>query len=128
MSKRRSIHIDPVRHRAPIPMAAVVNGVLKSSGIMGADPATGELAGTAEEQARFVFENVARVMEAAGGDVGDIVHFTVFVKDEAYREAVNEPWLEMFPDPDDRPARHTVPADLRGAMLVQAEVTAIIDN
>ena len=32
----------------------------------------------------------------------------------------------MFPDEDDRPARHTVRADLRRGMLVQLEFIAVI--
>jgi 2-iminobutanoate/2-iminopropanoate deaminase len=124
--RRRTIHIDPVRHGAPIPMAAVVGNVLMTSGVLGADPATGELAESADDQARFAFQNVERVMNKAGGTMDDIVHVTVFVKDFAYREAVNRPWLELFPDENDRPARHTLQADLPGSMLVQLEVTAVL--
>lgn len=128
MPRRRTIDIEPVRHAAPIPMAAVVGNVLMTSGVMGADPATGELAETAEDQARFVFENLRRVMENAGGTLDDVVHVTVFVKDFAYRQAVNAPWLELFPDEHDRPARHTVKADLPGQMLVQAEALAVLER
>ena len=127
MARRRSVFIDPVRHTAPIPMAAVVGNLLMTSGIMGADPSTGELAASTEDQARFVFENLERVLAEAGGSVDDVVHVTVFVKDLAYREAVNVPWLDRFPDEGNRPARHTVQADLPGAMLVQIEVVAVIE-
>ena len=30
-----------------------------------------------------------------------------YVPDLAVRALINEPWLEHFPDPDARPARHT---------------------
>jgi 2-iminobutanoate/2-iminopropanoate deaminase len=126
--RRRTIHIDPVRHAAPIPMAAVVGNVLMTSGVMGADPATGDLAESADDQARFAFQNVQRVLEAAGGSLDDVVHVTVFVKDFAFREAVNKPWLELYPDENDRPARHTVKADLPGTMLVQLEVVAVLEG
>jgi 2-iminobutanoate/2-iminopropanoate deaminase len=126
--RRRTIHIDPVRHAAPIPMAAVVGNVLMTSGVMGADPATGDLAEGADDQARFAFQNVQRVLEAAGGSLDDVVHVTVFVKDFAFREAVNKPWLELYPDENDRPARHTVKADLPGTMLVQLEVVAVLEG
>src|SRR5688500_1267588 len=126
MAKRRVINIDPVRHAAPIPMAVVVGNVLMTSGIMGADPATGELAESADDQARFAFANMQRVLANAGGTVDDVVKITVFVKDLAYRESVNRPWLEIFPDENDRPARHTIKADLPGTMLVQIEVVAVL--
>jgi 2-iminobutanoate/2-iminopropanoate deaminase len=67
-----------------------------------------------------------RVLASAGGTVDDIVKITVFVKDLAYRELVNRPWLEIFPDENDRPARHTIKADLPGTMLVQIEVFAVL--
>ncbi len=123
---RQTIHIDPVRHGAPIPMAAKVGNVLMTSGIMGADPATGDLAESVEDQARFCFANLQRVLEQAGGSLDDVLHITVFVKDHSYRQAVNGPWLELFPDENDRPARHTIKADLPGTMEVQLEVVAVI--
>jgi 2-iminobutanoate/2-iminopropanoate deaminase len=128
MTRRKTIHIDPVRHSAPIPMAAVVGNIFMTSGIMGADPASGELAESADDQARFAFENLKRALEVAGGSLDDVVHITVFVKDLAFREAVNAPWLALFPDEGDRPARHTVKADLPGTMLVQLEVMAVIGS
>ena len=125
---RRSIHIDPVRHAAPIPMAAKVGNLLMTSGILGADPATGEMAEGPEAQARFCFENMRRILSAAGGSLGDVVHVTVFVKDHSYRQAVNVPWLELFPDENDRPARHTLKAELPGTLEVQLEVVAVIEG
>jgi 2-iminobutanoate/2-iminopropanoate deaminase len=128
MGRRRSIHIPPVKHGAPIPMAAVVGDILMSSGIIGADPRTGILGTTAEQQAQFAFANLERVIAAAKGSIGDVVHVTVFLQDFADRGAVNEPWLRMFPDEDDRPARHTLRADLPGELLVQIEVVAVLDT
>jgi 2-iminobutanoate/2-iminopropanoate deaminase len=49
------------------------------------------------------------------------------LKDLSYRDAVNKPWLEMFPDENDRPARHATQADLPGGMLVQLEIIAVLD-
>src|SRR5262245_8852192 len=109
-------------------MAAMVRNVLMTSGILGADPATGDLADNADDQASFAFENLRRVLDAAGGSLDDVVHITVFVKDLALRESVNKPWLTLFPDEHDRPARHTIKADLPGTMLVQLEVVAVIGD
>ena len=50
---------------------------------------------------------------------------TVFLSDDANRAHVNTEWLKMFPDADDRPARHTVRTDLRRGMLVQLEFIAV---
>ena len=48
--------------------------------------------------------------------------------DDAYRGDVNREWLSMFPDEDDRPARHIVRTDLRRGMLVQCEFVAVLGD
>ena len=51
---------------------------------------------------------------------------TVFLRDEKYRDSINKAWLKMFPNEHNRPARHAVKADLRGEVLFQIEVTAVL--
>lgn len=123
---RRAIEIPPVGHRAPIPMAACVGNLLVSSAIPGADPATGELAGTPGAQAEFAFANLRTVLERAGGSLDDVVRVTVHVRDLAMREAVNAAWLRAFPDAASRPARHLQRGDLPGSHLVQVEAMAVL--
>jgi 2-iminobutanoate/2-iminopropanoate deaminase len=53
-------------------------------------------------------------------------HVQVLVSEESFRSAVNEEWLRAFPDERSRPARHTVVAQLRGGMLVQLEIVAVL--
>ncbi len=65
-------------------------------------------------------------MEQAGGSPDNIAHMTVLMKDEKYRDNVNTEWLKMFPNEDDRPARHALKAELRGGMLFQIEVIAVL--
>lgn len=124
--KHRSIHVDGVDHgKAPIPMGARVGNMIFSSGIPGKDPSTNSLPPDAESQARFAFENLRSMLVNAGSSLGDLGHLTVYVKEEAVREAVNVEWLRHFPDPGDRPARHTVVHDLRAGMLLQLEAIAV---
>jgi 2-iminobutanoate/2-iminopropanoate deaminase len=44
------------------------------------------------------------------------------------RDAVNAEWLRCFPDPLDRPARHTLMYDLQHGMLLQLEAVAVIEE
>jgi 2-iminobutanoate/2-iminopropanoate deaminase len=125
--KRQSIEIPGVSHGAPIPCGAKVGNMLFSSGIMGRDPATGELPDDPYRQAEFAFQNLRTMLEIAGATTDDIGHMSVMLKDLSYRDAVNKPWLEMFPDEHDRPARHATQADLPGGMLVQLEIIAVLD-
>ena len=123
---RECIHVDGIEHQAPIPTATRVGNMLFTSGIIGFDAANGSLSDRIEDQALHVFVNLRKILEAAGGDLGDVGHVRVLVKDENFRAEVNKHWLADFPDPDDRPARHTVVSDLRGTMLVQLEVIAVL--
>jgi len=123
----RSIEIARVTHgKAPIPMGARVGNMLFSSGIMGKDPATNTLPDDVGLQAKYAFQNMLSLLEAGGASLDDLARMTVYIKDETAREAVNEQWLAYFPDPHDRPARHTLTYDLRGGMLLQLEIVAVI--
>lgn len=125
--RARSLDIPGVSHGgAPIPMGARVGNMIFSSGIMGKDPATDELPADVGLQAKFAFQNMIALLEAGGGSLDNLAHMTVFIKDDSARAAVNEQWLKCFPDPHDRPARHTLLHDLRGGMLLQLEVVAVV--
>jgi 2-iminobutanoate/2-iminopropanoate deaminase len=126
MAQRKSIHIKGMEHGAPIPNGAVLGNIVFSSAISGKDAATGVLSPDPDEQAAAMFRNLRLFMERAGGSPADIGHMTVFLKDEKYRESVNKAWLKMFPDEHDRPARHAIKAELRGEILFQIEVIAVL--
>ncbi|HMN81693.1 MAG TPA: RidA family protein, partial [Burkholderiaceae bacterium] len=110
----------------PIPTGTRVGNMLFSSGIMGADPATGKLPADVSEQVRHAFAHLDSLLAMAGATHGDVGHMTVFLTDTAHREHVNREWLARFPDPHDRPARHTLVKDLAGGMLVQLEIVAVV--
>ena len=126
--KGRSIHVDGEKHGAPIPMGARVGNMIFSSGIMGADPATGTVPEDLESQCVFAFANMKTMVENAGGTIKNIGTIKVYMKDRSQREAVNRPWLEMFPDEDDRPARHAIEYDaFPPGVLVQLEIVAVVE-
>ena len=125
--KRRSIHVEGIQHGAPIPMGALVGNVLFSSGIMGTDPATGKVPEDLATQCEFAFANMKSLVENAGGTAEDIGSVKVWMKDRGQREAVNRPWLKMFPDENNRPARHAVEYDaFPPGVQVQLEIIAVL--
>ena len=129
MSSRRprSIEVPGLGHgAAPIPMGARVGNTLYSSGIAGVDPANGKLAEGAVAQAACAFRNMQALLANGGATLEDVVRMTVYVKEASAREPVNAEWLKCFPDPHDRPARHTLNYDLQHGMLLQLEVVAVI--
>ena len=126
MTKRKSIHIEGMEHGAPIPNGAVIGNLVFSSAISGKDAKTSVLSNDPVTQAEAMFRNLRLFMERAGGTPDNIAHVKVYLKDEKYRDAVNQSWVEMFPDEHDRPARHALKAELRGDVLFQIEVVAVL--
>ena len=126
MAKRKTIHVKGMEHGAPIPNGAAIGNLVFSSAISGKDAGTGVLERDPSEQAQAMFRNLRLFMEQAGATPDNIVHMKVYLKEEKYRDAVNQSWLEMFPDEHDRPARHAVKVELRGDVLFQIEVVAVL--
>lgn len=126
MSPKRSIDVEGMAHNAPIPMGARVGNVVYSSGIMGTDRSTGEIPDDGPTQVRNAFANLLAFLEAAGSTTDDLVRVTVALADNSLRSAVNDEWLKLFPDPADRPARHTDNHELQRNMLIQLEVVAVL--
>ena len=126
MAKRKSIHIKGMEHGAPIPNGAVIGNVVFSSAISGKDAKSGVLSSEPEEQAEAMFRNLRLFLEETGATPDSIGYMTVFLKEEKYRDAVNKAWIKMFPNEHDRPARHAVKAELRGEILFQVQIIAVV--
>ena len=126
MANRKTIHIPGMEHSAPIPNGVVIGNMIFSSAISGKDAKTGVLSPDPDAQAEAMFRNLELFMEKAGGNTDQIAHMTVFLREEKYRDPVNKAWLKMFPDDHDRPARHALKVELRGDVLFQIEVIAVL--
>lgn len=126
MAKRKVLKEGLPQHRNPIPTAIRIGQMVFSSAIGGYDPETNKPPKEPERQVELAFETIRRVMKAAGGSTDDIAKVTVFLKDMKHRELVNQEWLKMFPDEENRPVRHAIKADLPGEMVVQLEIVAVL--
>ena len=124
---RRSIYIEGMPHKNPIPNACIIGKQLDTGVITGVDPSTGELADNLVDQCRNIFRHIQAIMEAAGGSTDDILKLNVWLKDPADRDVLNEEWLVMFPDHDSRPSRQAMPGRLEGPNYIQCQFTAILD-
>ena len=95
---------------------------------MGTDPATGKVPEDLGQQCEFAFAHMKTLVENAGGTVEDIGAVKVYMKDRSQREAVNRPWLKMFPDENNRPARHAIEyGAFPPGILMQLEIIAVLD-
>ena len=129
MAKRQVLTVPGIpHHQNPIPQGVKIGNMVYSSAISGADANTGELPKDAEAQARNTFRNIELFMAEAGGTTDDIAKMSVSLRDEEARKFVNEAWVEMFPDADNRPARHTQSAQINPRYYVQIEIIAVLDD
>jgi 2-iminobutanoate/2-iminopropanoate deaminase len=91
----------------PYSQAIAVDGWLFCSGQIPIDPATGELVeGDIGAQTHQVLNNLAAVLEAAGGSLDRVVKTTVFLADMGDFAGMNEVYAQHFGD--HRPARAAV--------------------
>ncbi|MEM8995677.1 MAG: RidA family protein [Acidobacteriota bacterium] len=101
----------------PYSQAVRVDGWLYTSGQVGIDPATGELADGFEAQARQVLANLEAVLGEAGCTFEDVVKATIYVADLGDFGRLNELYGAAMGD--HRPARSTVQA---AALPIDARV------
>lgn len=130
MASRMSINVPGFAHgQQPIPAASRVGPLLATGGVHGVDAKTGALPPTLEGEVREVFRNLARILNAAGGSLDDVARVTIYLRSIEYRTAVNAEWIAIFPNPDSRPARHTLLNEhLAGSMRVQCDALAFISS
>ena len=108
MEKRRSIEVPGVKHVNPIPAACRRGPFVTTGAISGADPATGKVPEDLDAQCRQMFENVRRLITAAGGTPEDIIKMTVWISDRKLREL--RQWLILVKAlPAGAPAGHRKP-------------------
>ena len=128
MAKRQSIYIDGFGHKNPIPAACRLGNVVTSGIVYGLDVATGKPAEGMQRQCVVMFEHLRSIMSAAGGTLDDIVKLNVWMSDRSQRQAINDEWLKVFPDPETRPARQTMQGVLTPGILVQCDFLAVLET
>jgi len=108
----------------PYSQATMHNQTLYVSGQLPIDPTTGEMvAGDIAQETHQVMKNIAAIVEAAGGNMENVLKATVLLTDLANFAAMNEVYGSYFPQ--NPPARicYQVVALPKGARV---EVDAII--
>jgi 2-iminobutanoate/2-iminopropanoate deaminase len=107
----------------PYSQAVQTGNLVFSSGQLGMDPVSGELAAGVEAQAHQAFKNLEAILVAAGGSLANVVKFTLFLTDLSDFAKVNEIMAQYVPQP--YPARSTVGvASLPKGGLFEVEAVA----
>jgi 2-iminobutanoate/2-iminopropanoate deaminase len=127
MAKRKPISGRGIpEHPQPFPAAVRVGNMIFSAGIGSQDAEAGSEPETPKGQVAQAFANMRRIVEAGGGQVGDIAKVVVYLNDRKDRDMVNVEWEKMFPDERDRPVRHTITTELPRKRVIQMEFIAVI--
>lgn len=78
-----------------------------------------------EEEFAGAFSRSAELLAARGLSLDEIGRITVFTPEPSFRPLINGPWLELFPDPENRPARKTTHAALPHGARVMLDVQGV---
>ena len=123
----RHVVSTPEAPSSPLFSQAVTAGpFVYTSGLLGADPATGELAGpTIQEQVRQSLTNCRAVLESAGASLDDVVEVGVLLTNPADFAGMNEEYTTWFPT--EPPTRYVAKlgVELPG-ILVSIRMTAYV--
>ena len=124
MTAHQPIHSNEAPNAiGPYSQAVRVGDTVYLSGQIPLDPQTMELVeGDIEARARRVFDNLAAVMQQAGGSLSDIVKLTIYLVDLEQFGQVNEVMAEYFDAPFPSRATVAVAALPKGAPI---EVEAV---
>ena len=122
---RRVTVLDAPNGGEPLAYLDRIGDVAYSSTVTGRDPVSGRLADGPEAQFDVAFASARKLAESAGLTIDDLAHLTVVINDASYRQYINKPWLDMFPNDDDRPARKTNHARLPEGELVNLHFVAV---
>jgi len=120
--------IYPSERKATVPHAVVINDMIYASGLSGTDPVTGEPCGDLKRQVATALQHMRRLVEKAGGsldNVGRAVGFCTRVED---RDLVDQVWMDVFPDPNDKPAFKVLLADLPQGHLARIDCVALLGH
>jgi 2-iminobutanoate/2-iminopropanoate deaminase len=102
----RQIIATAAAPRSPLYSQAVKAGpYVHVSGTMGADPATGQLAGaTIQDQTRQALANCEAILAAAGAGLDDVVEVGILLTRPTDFDGLNEEYARWFPS--DPPTRY----------------------
>ena len=123
----RAINSDrAAQHHNPVPNAAILRGLLVTSGILGKRLDSDEYPADRGEQTALVFRYLEAILDDAGATSQDVIKLDLYFADKADRALANEHWLRLWPDPAHRPARQAHQAVLPDGCCLQIVAMAVL--
>jgi len=100
-------------------------GTTWTSGIPGIDFATGRVSADPADQMRAAFDNCALLLREAGCPLNSVALIDVTISSRELRSHIDGPWLDLFPDSTNRPARKTNQRLLPEGVFAQVQAICI---
>jgi 2-iminobutanoate/2-iminopropanoate deaminase len=122
---RKSFEVSSMQHSNPIPAVTRVGPLVMSSVIASREPHANAVPDSIEAQLSNLFHHVGEMLAAAGADWRHVAKMTFYLPSLDFRAQLNTPWVERFPDPDSRPARHT---QIGATPYAQCDFVAYVDD
>ncbi|KAF2192391.1 Endoribonuclease L-PSP [Zopfia rhizophila CBS 207.26] len=111
-AKRQIVDTDAIPKPFPVmpfPAAVKYGGMVYLSGNIGMDPKTNKLVeGDIRDRTRMIMTIIGNVLKDSGSRFENIIKCNIYLKDMKDFAAMNEAYLEFFPDPKEKPARTCV--------------------
>jgi len=127
MNKVEIRHPDKLVSTGAYSAGILMDGWLFISGQGPLNLSTGEVVrGTIEEETLLVLSHIKKIIEAAGGDIYDIVKCTVHLSDINDFERYNAAYASFFPGT--KPARTTVQSVLFDGIKIEIDAIAKIEK
>ena len=127
MEKKEIRHPDKSVHTGAYSAGVSIDNWLYVSGQGPLDLETGEvLHASIEEETLLTLRHISRIVEAAGGQVKDIVKCTVHLSDISHFQRFDRAYASFFSDT--KPARTTVQSVLSDGIKVEIDAVAWIPS
>ena len=123
---RTLFEVYPPQPKATIPYGIRVNDMVYGGAINGSEPVSGRLSTDVQEQMRVALTKVKDLVESSGGSLDNVARATGFCTTEEHRRLIDEVWMEVYPDEQDKPAFKQILGSLPEGHLVALECQALI--
>jgi 2-iminobutanoate/2-iminopropanoate deaminase len=108
----------------PYSQSVRIGGVVAAAGQVGSTP-DGTVVEGVGPQTRQALANIAKVLEASGASMDDVITVRVFLTDTSQFDEMNQVYADAFQAP--YPTRTTVYVGLPEGLLVEIDALAVIE-
>jgi enamine deaminase RidA (YjgF/YER057c/UK114 family) len=129
MNERRNISsLSPWEDTVGYSRAVRIGNVIEVAGTTATDGDAIACRGSCYEQARFIFEKIAGVLQEAGATMGDVVRTRMYITDISKWEEAGRAHAEYFKGIKPASTMVEVTRLIHPDLLIEIEVTAIVGN